>query len=129
MGRTVINVVRTSGPTHLAVLFGNKICLIKLKLTSTRKSQACFRLSKSSARQVNWISRFLRFPSLVLDPTIDSITPLSLIVVYHKASKLLSDRFTALAGYVCVRMCASWSRVGAGGREGRGSGAAGWQSS
>ena len=27
MRRTVINVVRTCGPTHLSVLFGNKICL------------------------------------------------------------------------------------------------------
>ena len=27
MGRTVITVVRTCVPTHLPVLFGNKICL------------------------------------------------------------------------------------------------------
>ena len=27
MGKTVIKVDRTCGPTHLSVLFGNKICL------------------------------------------------------------------------------------------------------
>ena len=27
MGRSVINVVRTCGLTHLSVLFGNKICV------------------------------------------------------------------------------------------------------
>ena len=39
MGRTVINVVRTCGLTHLSVLFGSNICLNNLNLPPIRKKR------------------------------------------------------------------------------------------